>query len=598
MDRRPHRKLNESSNSECFSWLEDVDKGKNSNDKKLCARTFEQERLDPAATVIRKKPRVLPSSQVLISTVDGGRSPCPLIQELLRSTGKTSIGVEHELSEKPSVDDDDNTQDQSADGPTADFHARSIDDKIHSCLNSGHHRRFAQLTEAKATRLPQTKSEYNKIRAIIQSEQSRYLEALRVFWQEQKERLSIGFRGNCRASKFVELATKRNMNLNAWLANGLPARYGKYCQIISFSMVPPASSVSLTSNVLDSVGRELVSNRTTESESFSMENFMRDASEVPLPTTDEGVAETPLFSDKEALQLAREHCVDLVVSDTTLELLMRADDVGSWLVPTIRMSSPSNLLIVGEPTIKTFSCPRECLSRGFRESLVNKLHQGRRTTDANNKQNSSKMNRHYDYVVLSLPPVRQKKHRVLVRRDRELVRDNSGLFVRLHAHTEYFPERGLEIPSASDKALWMLDFLLEPSSRVVVAKIDPSTCTVARWEEVSLAHTLTQNDSSGRILSDSEASCIDRWHNLLHLLTALPMVGHKKHVLCYPGQVGERRSFPSISVHLLDDEGEFSISDMLKGGEVPLDYSAFRRCYRPWQWGYDRTPYTFPFKED
>ena len=328
--------------------------------------TRERQAPSPSELMARKKPRVIPSSQVLTSTIDGGRLSCPLIQEFLRTAGKSDEGEERKVIAKKNIIHE-VLENQASSEPC--LGVGSIDDSVHSRIAAGQHRRFAQLTDMGSSRqaVPQLKTEYRRLRANVESEQGRYFEALAMFWQEQKERLSIGFRGG-RVSGFTELALRRNMSLDTWTGMGLPTHYGKCCQIISLNFAPPPDSDHIMSNVVDSVLHEHVSYRITEDHCVPMEPALKNGATIPLPKR-EGFSHIPLQSDPEALRLALEYRVDIVLSDSTLQLLMIADRVGSWVIPTIRMPSPSEFLVLGEPTITSFSSPRECLSRGFRDAL-------------------------------------------------------------------------------------------------------------------------------------------------------------------------------------------------------------------------------------
>ena len=571
----------------------------------------------PWTEIPRKKQRVLPASQILISTIDGTRSPCPLIRDFLRSLGKSDNGKEQKLPEEPIAEE--NSISEEVEVSRDQIQGRSIDDSAHSSLSTGQHRRFLQLSERKSERelIPQVRYEFKKLRSLVESEQSLYLEALLFFWQAQDERLSIGFRGG-EVSSFVQHAAQCRTNMKMWKGMGLPARFGKHCQIIT---VPLNTTGGI--NVLDSVQRHPIFFSTTEANAcehnpqllpegsqipfFSTTeanacehkpNLLPEGSQIPSPSK-ESASDDSVLNDPEALRIAKQHEVDVVIGESTLALLIRVDEVGSWLIPTSRPSDAPNVLVVGDPIITTFASPRECLTKGYRDALFEDFRNRTRTCHHNNNDSPNiSTSLGSEYVIWTLPPVRQKKHKILVRRENRLIQQESGPCVRLHVHLEYFPERGHEISSNADMALCMLEFLLEPFSRVALAKVNPNTSTIIGWEDVSLAQTLTRSASATRMLSDGDQSCSKRWHTLLDLLGALPMIGQKQHVLCFPVELGGRRSVPSISVHLLDDgETEFHVSDFLSGASVPLDSSALRRCYRPWTWRHERTPYTFPTKE-
>ena len=115
----------------------------------------------------------------------------------------------------------------------------------------------------------------------------------------------------------------------------------------------------------------------------------------------------------------------------------------------------------------------------------------------------------YTYVQLSLPQSssagRKGKVKVLVRIPKQTT--------RAHARIEYFPERGEEIASSFERALWILDSFL--FSRSVVARVDPSSCCIMKWDETSVSHAFASMDdglphsASGRHHPMDHLDCMD-----------------------------------------------------------------------------------------
>jgi hypothetical protein len=154
-----------------------------------------------------------------------------------------------------------------------------------------------------------------------------------------------------------------------------------------------------------------------------------------------------------------------------------------------------------------------------------------------------------------------------------------------------------------DNALWILDHVLQPSVRLVVGRVDPFKCRLMEWEEISLAHALTEatsklEDPLALLWENRQSSDLSElWRTLIHLLRAVPSIGQGHHLMCFPGRSsGIGTQHASVSVHKACSDGMICLEEESElAGQVPLGAIALLRCFRPWKWDHsDRITYTFP----
>jgi hypothetical protein len=182
--------------------------------------------------------------------------------------------------------------------------------------------------------------------------------------------------------------------------------------------------------------------------------------------------------------------------------------------------------------------------------------------------------------------------------------------IRLRVHVEYFPERGEEILSSYERSLWILDQLL--FSKSMAGRIDPSFCTLLKWEETSVAHALA-GSSSSTLSSPSPSGHktldpMDHWHRLAQLLQAIPTIGRSgSFLLCFPGRGTPNLSPTSASVHKeIETEGTTAAAagdrdavidieqELNMAGQVLLGLTGVARSIRDWAWKEERVSFTFP----
>jgi hypothetical protein len=217
--------------------------------------------------------------------------------------------------------------------------------------------------------------------------------------------------------------------------------------------------------------------------------------------------------------------------------------------------------------------------------------------------------------MLKFPCRTKRPLRVLVRSARRLSRKNGlahhGL-PEIRARVEYFAERGQELASSLDQALWVLDHLLgggsganainasgipTAESQLKICRVDPRTMKCLGWEEASWASATTEPSRWYERTTPEGAGAEDHWRRLVSLLSATRTIGPGRHVLCLPGRrETSGDSVLSATVHESDVQGKIDLlSELGRSTAVPLGLEAFSRSQRFWRWECaDRVPFTLP----
>ena len=292
---------------------------------------------------------------------------------------------------------------------------------------------------------------------------------------------------------------------------------------------------------------------------------------------------------------------------------------------------------------------RECLSIGINEALYH--HVMTATHDDPKEQHShTQTGRSANvYTLLTLP---QSHSKVLVRSTNILLQANQTTNdneddaqhsqqtpIQLHAHLEYFAERGMEEYTSYDRAVWLMQKILQPKAIVVACRVDPKRAEIVRMEEKSLAHALLTPSSEDDDIIDKKlgvnssivvhGSCGDTPHVVQHfqamvdVMQGIQTVKQGRHggrfVICLPGVGGGMvTSYPSTTatVHqALKEEGtadnaatttiarkdtktvDIDIDrELCEADAVFLGKSALYECFRSWEWNDSRIAYTFPLQ--
>ena len=551
---------------------------------------FQQTELQDGSTrfwgTLSNRKRPFPSTQMMVASMDGSKkSPCPLIRDALKRAGKSHLLETQETSAE--VNDGDICSTDEPKGES-DLHIGAIEDSSFGTMTEGQHRRYLKLIElGKQSSRPVEKREFNKFRTMVDKEQALYWKALSVFWANQKDRLGLGFGKRDKVAIFRMLAIDMNLKLKDWHELKLPHTFGKCTQVVSL-MHPPVDQKLHRMSPLESIRREKL-HASEDLGSVRLQDFLKPGSDLStFSKVEVSNGSVKLFQDERAVELARQHEADMILSESTLQLLLRVEDIGSWFLPAVRCND-ERILVLGEPVITTFSCPRECLRVGLDEAVRNQIF----------ASNQSPQEVVYDYILWTLPAKNQKTRKILIRRMCVPLDEESGMPLRIHLTPEYFPEKGREIVANSIMSLWMLDYILDPNSRVIHSRLEPKSATIMDYADVNLADALAATNSNvpPSIIYDT-IPCIVRWHRLLRLLAVLPTIGSGKQLLRYPGDGRTPTSGPCISVHKLQDGSPNDVHDLFSSsGGVQLGAAGFQRCYRPWEWQDVRVPYTFPYRK-
>lgn len=528
--------------------------------------------------------RPLPSTNLCVlrvtasATAESNKKLPPVLTTFLSAVGKLPSGQEVNIEEN-------GASDTSAASTNVEKKVVRIDDSSLSTIAPGKHKRYKTLlllsTKQKGLN-PIQRKEFKKLNASVKEEQRAYRQALVEFWENNKEQVLLGFSPSSRsfpAAKFAQAAVDSTSLQGSWLKHFKAKTYGKCLQVISLELGRQQGNKARTWTVNEIEGEDVTSGNVQEFDLFKPKTEPQTlglpevGSTISLPRGTTGTS-LLLRDDATALMIAKQNGVNTVATLEALETILAMEHESNWLLP---LSIEHGIAMVDLPAPPRFSSPRTCLTRGFERAL----REGLRDKEMGHNEESEP----YRYVLLTLPAsmtARKRKTKVLVRVPQQST--------RAHAHLEYFPGRGEEIPSPFERSVWILDSFL--FSRSVVGRIDPSTCSVLGWEETSVAHALATIDAS-----TTTQDPIDNWDCLAQLLQAIPSIGQQgSYLLCSPGRDHSSASSRSVSVHMeTHTQGTIQIEQELdKAGEVQLGSESIERSMRDWRWCHDRVPYTFP----
>lgn len=530
-----------------------------------------------------------------------------------------------------------------------------LDNTASTMLSTGQRARYkVYLNEAsKQGKYPLINStpqgrEFRSLRDAVREERKAYCQALLQFRQKNVDRFLIGFKVPCPASRFVEtgsqLVTKyRKRVRSCHLVRSRPAElYSSCVQAISLhefvsnigenAVVAPDDKKTTTSrdfgavfdesyfatDVVDTVnlGRNVCQLTKEQITSLCKEETLKPHS-GPLS---DGVC--LLCEDSTAKRLALKHEASIVLTfEAMVELLRRPGHNSTrWSIPLLQARCDSSsvegskncsrdILILEDP-FPVQSTTREWLTNGFTESLKSMLRASTCPNLACSNEDSVETSPSIQYVysLLSLPTPYHSSHsgrfnaplKVLVRTINELF-DETNCPVRLRLNLEYFPERGMEIPTAHERAVWILEKAIQPNCRVLFSRVDPNTAQIIEVEEKSVAHALACEDLRGKDCTGFDPSLhFDAFSTVMRGIGNLGEDG--RYILCLPGRgLPKTSAATSVTVHkecneqtvksaiAISLEEELSVAD-----SVSTSMAFLMSCYRAWQWTSDRLPYTFP----
>lgn len=573
----------------------------------------------------RRRRRPYPSSSQMIlklkssssateaAAVVGSKNDLPpIFTSFLASIGK--------LQQLPGSDSGNVETD--VEGASRNARVDALDDPSRSTLATGQHQRYISLSSLGSGQLwkPPQKKEFRKLNDLVKAEQKDYCQALGKFWLEHKDRVLIGFTSphstlsaeSSAAAKFVELAAYPSHIRVPWQKEFQGNTYGKCCQVISLETVAGISAGNKGRWTVDAIeSQDLGAGPGKSQQQQQVLAALPDiGSKVPMPTRKQTV--DFLKYDKQAILLAKEHKIPVITTLETLEAIMATNNA-HWSLPVYFQD---NLAIVELPFPQPDCSPRVCLTRGLNEGLSQWVdHQFQSEVL---EETSKEKTVPFRYVLLALPPSSgvmpgpmDSRAQNISKRTKVLVRVPNQ-YTRIHAHVEYFPERGEEITSSYERSLWVLDHFLK-FDRSLVARIDPLLlCRVLKWEPTSIAHALAGNEgngsagSSGKPISSPSSSQdpMDHWHRLAKLLQAIPLISRNdgEFLVALPGR--EKHPLPrSASVHMKQANGTKDVvvsgdisveAELNRAGEVQLGSNAIKSTMNDWKWTSNRVPFTFP----
>ena len=408
-------------------------------------------------------------------------------------------------------------------------------------------------------------------------------------------------------------------------------QYGKCCQTISLHSVYAKNDEN--SILMCEKNNNLLHNRKRiDLESFSAK-IVFEGDSTHLPRMNPGWMESclssnleqscqtnpvlfepssPLFDDLKAKSLATQHQVDAVITADAFEVLLQRPGYQTtrWCVPTscesletknIKRShskkTHKRITFLDDP-IPTSLTPRQCVSYGMKNEFCSKI--------LCPSIKSLKEKQHV-YTLLEIPKSTERSSLKLLVRSTNVFNDELNHPIKLRGQLEYFPERGFEEFTAHERAVWIMEKMIQPACRIVVARMDPNTGKLLKLEEKSAAHSLATNQSGYELLSVvSNISSVDL--EMHFQCVADVIIGTMKvestgnHMICLPGRDISSSANACVSVHraLRNISKEAPVIDLFnelnEARNVFLEKRFLLNCFRRWQWDQDRLPYTFPYR--
>jgi hypothetical protein len=549
-----------------------------------------------------RRSRPWPGSQILSSTIHDDAAAARKKVPLLLQSFYQAVGM---------PDMDSNPQEESKQ-EEEDANLEDIDNPKFSKLTMGQHRRYMQLTGPQQTdrRTKAERKELHTLGQFVQSEQAAYRNALTKFYTHNKGRyLVAGFTATPHpATVFCRWASSNNKTRASTLhpQSSMPMKFGKCRQVLSLHTEASSDDSKLDVQSLEfqvvHPPSDTNTNTTAQQASTPHQHQLPGVGAKVVPPIPEPPISSPLQDDATAKQLAVEHDASIVTTDETLEtlLLLPGDYASRWMIhaTTMAIDEKSNkhhfITLLDLPLPQAFLTPRDCLTSGLQEGLYQQAAGNNDNTNKNNKAHHQDV--HYRYTVWTLPiSSTQQRRRQQQRRVKVLVRSKLRLLddtkpVKLRAHVEYFSERGSEVPSGHEKALWILDqLLLEHQVTTRFARVDANTCKLLAWEETSVAHAF----------AGDEAHPMRHFVALLQVLQSIPTIVDLETKSCL---LSLPRGSHSVSVHTPVEDDNAVVLDLEpvleQADTVVTSSEALGHCARDWKWERtDRIAFTFPVTE-
>ena len=502
--------------------------------------------------------------------------------------------------------------------------------------------------------------EYQSIMESIQSERILYQQYLQTFREMHSSRFLIGYHNNnnnanSMANKFVHIKSQlRKEYQHRWEKSGMPNIFSKYSQAISLPKDP--SDMNLKEDGSMDLLIEPTASNHHRSESISLDLFSSKIVSVPQIVSEEvsNVAKISLheisslkgtsllssfnpksytyacdssllLEDQHAHSLAIEHGASVIVSSSALNSLIQIPGKAStrWKIPfTIQSQNDlmkrSNLQQRNTNTRKTISIvedplPESCTTRdnltiGMEHAMIQTLW-NHAYQKCPSKPSTNKPTFQYVYTLLNIPHPKHisKTIPILVRSINTIfvsspnsIDTNNTVPLRHQIQLEYFSERGWEDPTNTQRAIWVLEKLLQPTSHLFLLRINPETGNIMKLDETTIANAT----SSPTFSLSSHVS------PLIHVLFGLQHVPPGKHILSLPSSshrvsvyTHSNSSTTSSSTSPNEPPQGIQIKQQLQASEsVFRSTDALMSCFRMWTWMEmdhpGRIPYTFPIPQD
>ena len=554
--------------------------------------------------------RVFPSSQVLSATIQSASAQgvlthaekkCPLITNFYKAIGES--GFDDEAPEDSGNNEDEENTSKPED----------IDNPEFSTITPGQHKRYLQLTKGERAqkRTQQEKVELAKLSKVITQEQIKYRAALSAFFEKHTARFLAAFQdSNHTAHPFVKYATLAARLQNQIWCNkpNKELQYGKYLQTFSVEIPRKAPGTKKLAPLVDFDSlrfEKLPVGVVTDIP--CLKEFPDPGASINPPHTKRTPLRSPLCQDENAQRLAFENAATLITTSESLEALLQlpGEATTKWLssVSTVDGEGNQKVIILDFPFRQCFRTPRRCLEEGLQEGVYQQL--SNLSSDTTGKAQAPVQ---HSYYLWTLPTIAStgrnlsRQHcKIIVRTSTRLL--SGGNPVCLRTHAEFFPERGRELASSYEKALWILDQkLLGAHSVTRTARIDSTTCKIIEWETTSTALALV--DSEEHSSTNNKAAVDAHWHGMIQILCAVhsvPVAEGTSYLLSLPGR-GVLTPTSSVTVHAVEKKTENAVVDLRKelaeADTVMMGVDPVALSTRCWRWdASDRADSTFPLKK-
>lgn len=576
-------------------------------------------------------------------------SNVPILKDFFKSLRKSVLN-NNEQDEEGSQNDDlmmiENEMDATSDNQQ--YQNDLSLDQCSAIVTHGHHKRFKELLlELEKDGLShydkqrKRKSFRNKIARhkeflrlcqLFGVERQMYAAAMAKFQIDNAKRFLIGFRSkfvfvfvcmfcafcvSCCLKKLsnnkVSGPASNFVNANAEKAKQWKERWenAERRKLVSNLFGPCTQQISLqdSAKAFEFIGVEM----------FDPRIIYRDLSGLPKLSTDwmESMKEKELkpcismnhdpkllCEDELAKTFALEHGVDIVSTSCSFEALFRNPDEqhGKWNIPLAYVNVNNNertqkLVLFMEDALPSASTPRQCLSAGIQEALIQSAAE---SLDDTIKGKAV-------YTLLTIPCT-TKKLKILIRSFVRLL-DPYSRPVSLQCHLDYFlEERGLEEFTVYERLQWLLHKITQGDSNTAVVRVDPNVMKIVIIEEKTVADAITPSrsslsesylDSLGSFESSNDLDIGYFFTSMSTILSAVLLIKKKpgmQHMIC---RTSKGTVICRSSIERSRSVDDFNIHDNIdrNGTAVILNQNYLLSCFRPWKWTSNRLPFTFKLRE-